>query len=223
MPGTTLGRTDPDMPNPDDRRPRDRRMRSRLGLLLVAFLVLVGAPAAWHTTDVLESDNEFCGACHLSSGQPLHTEKREAFHARPPQNLAARHASAKQIDRPDSPEFRCIDCHGGVGFLGRAKIKFVSAKDSILYLTGRYSEPKEMKWPLGDDDCRQCHAKFDLKGEGFDGEAFHDQPGHNEDLGVKCISCHSVHTEGADADAWFLRPAQVRTRCAQCHIEYRDS
>jgi len=61
-----------------------------------------------------------------------------------------------------------------------------------VYLTGDFDEPDGMRWPLWDADCLQCHPRFEPKGRGFDGEAFHDRPGHNEGLGVDCVECHDV-------------------------------
>ncbi len=78
-----------------------------------------------------------------------------------------------------------------------------------------------MNWPLWDADCRQCHPSFQKKGEGFEGEAFHDRPGHNVDLGVDCVECHLAHDDAARPDLWFLNPDAVRARCALCHVEYK--
>ena len=77
-----------------------------------------------------------------------------------------------------------------------------------------------MTWPLWDADCRQCHGGFQKKGEGFEGEAFHDRSGHNVDLGVDCVECHRAHDSTARPDLWFLNPDAVRERCALCHVEY---
>lgn len=189
---------------------------------MIAALALVAAPLAWWTTDRLESDDDFCNSCHLPNGTPLHREIRADFDERPPASLAARHAEWLPSEGSGSPAVRCIDCHGGVGPLGRARIKLLSLKDTVLYLTGQFHEPDEMSWPLWDADCRQCHPHFEPKGEGFDGVAFHDMPVHNVDLGIDCVDCHSAHAAGGDPDLWFLRVDPLRSRCAQCHIEYAD-
>jgi hypothetical protein len=170
--------------------------------------------------DALKADNDFCNSCHLPSGESLHRTIRDDFDARPPANLAARHASTLVRERPDSPAFRCIDCHGGVGLVGRARVHLLSVKDAVLYVTGQFEEPDGMNWPLWDADCTQCHKRFEKKSEGFEGEAFHDRPGHNVDLGVDCVDCHLAHDTAARPDRWFLNPDAVRTRCALCHVEY---
>ena len=43
--------------------------------------------------------------------------------------LAAAHAAAGNQGRPADPGFRCIDCHGGVGLPGRARVKALAAMD----------------------------------------------------------------------------------------------
>lgn len=205
----------------------DRNHRSRgqatglaIWLLIVVALALVAAPVAWWTTDLLQADDDFCNSCHLPSGTPLHTEIRDDFDARPTASLAARHADLDLPDRPDSTGIHCIDCHGGVGLLGRARVKLLSLKDVLLYMAGRFEEPDGMSWPLWDADCRQCHPRFRGTGEGFDGEPFHDKRGHNVGLGVDCVQCHTAHDTDVDPELWFLRADRIGARCAQCHVEY---
>jgi hypothetical protein len=211
----------------DDRR-RGRATVPALGWLAAAALVIVVAPTGWWVTDVFESDDDFCNACHLPDGVALHAAIREDFDARPPASLAALHASTPVDERPDSPAFRCIDCHGGTGPGGRARVKALSAMDTVLYLTGRFEEPDGMSWPLRDADCRRCHEHFEQKGMGFEGQAFHDLRGHNEGLDVRCVDCHLLHASadestggaGVDPDRWFLDPDHTRAQCARCHVEY---
>jgi hypothetical protein len=90
----------------------------------------------------------------------------------------------------------------------------------MLYLTGRFEEPDRMSSPLWDADCSRCHGRFEKKGEGFDGEAFHDRSVHNVDLGVACVECHTTHDAESRPDLWYLSPDHIRARCAQCHVEY---
>lgn len=189
-------------------------------LLAATAFALVAAPVGWFATDALEADDDFCNSCHLPDETPLHEGIRADFDQRPAASLAGRHGDVRLPHRPESPDFRCIDCHGGVGLVGRAEVKLLSVKDTLLYVTGRFEEPDGMSWPLDDADCSQCHASFPEKGQGFDGEAFHDQPGHNVDLGVDCVACHTAHERG-DARQWFLAPDAVRARCAECHVEYQ--
>lgn len=205
------------------------RIRRRLRQLLVwgAVAGVVAAPIGWGLTDVLERDDDFCNACHLPSGRPLHEARRRDFDLRPPQSLAAAHAAAGIEAEGAAPRaFRCIDCHGGVGLLGRARVKTLAAKDAFWYVTGHFAEPKRMRWPLRDEDCRKCHAHFDEgEVESWQSPRFHQLPVHNADLGVGCVECHLVHepVPGPQAPGGhFLHASRVRTQCARCHSEFQS-
>ena len=192
-----------------------------LGLLALAGLVAI--PVGWLATDGFERHNDFCNACHLTPQQPLHSEIRERFDGRPAASLAAAHAAAGVRER-DDPRFRCIDCHGGSGFLGRARVKALAGKDALFYVLGRFDEPKAMRFPLWDADCSKCHARLgvsdrsDPKDQGA--TPFHALPVHNSNLGVGCVECHVAHDVGVTKEAYFLDPDRVRAQCARCHSEF---
>jgi len=181
------------------------------------------APAGWIGTDQLERNNDFCNACHLAANRPLHQEIRARFDGRPPASLAAAHAVAAIRGRED-PHFRCIDCHGGTGPLGRARVKALAGKDAFFYVLDRFDEPKGMRFPLWDADCAKCHARFDTSERRDQNTAgappFHSLPVHNSNLGVACVECHIAHEVGAPADTCFLSAEHLRTQCARCHAEF---
>lgn len=183
--------------------------------ILVAGAVLL--PVGWLGSDFLEQDNDFCNACHLASGVALHQEIRRDFDAAPAMSLAAAHAAAT------GEPFRCIDCHGGVSFPGRVRVKALAAKDALVYLTGRFVEPDHMQWPLWDEDCSQCHASF-VESDPEPGEAtrFHQFPVHNVALGVDCVECHLSHEPVGDTAPYHLQVDHVRTQCARCHQEFEE-
>jgi hypothetical protein len=183
---------------------------------------VLAAPAGWLTTDALERDNDFCNACHLSEAVPLHIEQRRDFDRRPPETLAALHATREVAARPSDPAFRCIDCHGGVGLLGRARVKTLAAKDAFWWMVGRYDEPEGMRWPLWDADCRKCHARLGRASQGPGDPAFHDLSVHNVRLGVGCVECHLSHQRGGSPEADFLHVATVRRQCARCHPQFEE-
>ena len=192
---------------------------------LLAAAALAGAaagPTGWLVTDYLEQDNDFCNACHLEPDVPLHIELRRHFDARPPLTLAGAHASEGDEARADRA-FRCIDCHGGVGLAGRTRVKALAAADAFWYVVGRFDEPAGMRFPLWDEDCRQCHEGFDERApESLRNPAFHELAVHNAKLGVDCVACHFAHDLGGDADAWFLHAPRVRAECARCHSEFEE-
>ena len=203
------------------------RVRSRSGrwrgTRLAVWLTVAGAiaaPAGWFGTDALERDNDFCNACHLQPGVPLHIDLRRRFDARPAVDLAGLHGPVQAKGRAMEEPFRCIDCHGGVGFVGKARTKWLAVVDGFWFAVGHFDEPTGMSTPLRDEDCTQCHAVFQVQDEGIGPPPFHALSVHNAALGVACVTCHVTHDTGGDEDLYYLHPAQVRRECARCHSEF---
>jgi nitrate/TMAO reductase-like tetraheme cytochrome c subunit len=192
-----------------------------LGGLLLASAVC--APLGWIATDRLEERNSFCNACHLPSGNVLHGELRDDFDASPAATLAAAHAAVGNELRADG-RFRCIDCHGGASFAGKARVKALAAKDALVWATGRFEEPSSMRWPLWDEDCRRCHAEYAAPArEAWQSAAFHELPVHNVELGVDCVECHTAHERNGPDAAYFLDARRVRSQCALCHPQFEEA
>ena len=189
---------------------------------LLAWVIVAGvvaAPIGWMVTDHLESDDDFCNACHLEPGLPLHIDLRRDFDAPRAATLAGLHGSSAVRGREEP--FRCIDCHRGVGFVGRARVKLLAAKDAIWWAVGHFEEPTSMHWPLWDEDCAQCHPGFDESpSPDWQPPRFHELPVHNTALGVGCVACHLVHEPGGNAQAHFLHARSVRARCAHCPVRW---
>ena len=200
--------------------PRVRKPR-RILLVLGAAAAVASGPAGWLVTDALERDNDFCNACHLEPGLPLHRQIRDDFDVRPVVNLVGVHASAETPRFTDG--FRCIDCHGGVGALGKARVKVLAAKDAFWWVVGHFDEPTEMVWPLRDEDCAQCHATFKDPDPRAPSPAFHELVVHNAALGVACVECHLSHTTGGSEDLYYLQPTHVRAQCAECHSDFAQA
>lgn len=197
--------------------------RARTGLWAAAIVgTALAAPAGWLVTDYLERDDDFCNACHLEPGVPLHIDIRRDFQGAPAASLAAAHAQADGETRPEGG-FRCIDCHGGASLVGRARVKALAAKDTFWYVVGHFEEPAGMRWPLWDEDCTKCHADFDeADPEPWENPRFHQLAVHNVELGVGCVECHSSHTPNGDPKHQFLRASAVRSQCARCHTEFEE-
>jgi hypothetical protein len=191
-------------------------------LLATGVAAIVCAPLGWTVSDRLEQDNDFCNACHLQPGVPLHVDIRRDFDATPAASLAGLHGGSRIETRAD-PAFRCIDCHGGTGAGGRARVKVLAAKDAFWYVTGRFQEPDGMAWPLWDEDCTKCHDRFDESGgDPWSSPRFHELPVHNVELGVACVECHASHAQGGNPLAFFLDARRVRSRCALCHSQFEE-
>jgi nitrate/TMAO reductase-like tetraheme cytochrome c subunit len=212
----------------DEQEGHRSRFRGRRLLASAILAGIVSAPVGWMVTDRLEQDNDLCTSCHLTSRIPLHSDIRKDFDTAAPVSLASVHGTADpESGTPPAglsdAGFRCIDCHGGVSFVGRARVKALAAKDAFWYLVGRFEEPDGMRWPLWDEDCSRCHADFDENdAEPWRQPRFHQLPVHNVELGVNCVECHLVHETGGSPEAYFLRPPLVRSQCARCHSEFEE-
>jgi len=198
---------------------------TRLALAAVCAAVVLG-PTGWVVSDRLEQRNDFCNACHLPDGTPLHQQLRRDFDAAAPVSLASVHGAARIDERTgDDAAFRCFDCHAGSGLRGRTRVKLLAAWDGLVYLTGRFEEPTHMAFPLEDADCTKCHAGYpesEARAAGTEGwsRPFHAVAVHNTGLDVTCVACHLVHERGGSPEAYFLRPDVVRDGCARCHSEF---
>lgn len=178
-------------------------------LLALTGLGIAGLPAAWLVSDHLESDNRFCVSCHVSPETPLHQRKLDEFLGAPPVSLVAAHRAARS-------EFRCVDCHGGVGLVGRARVKAVTLLDALRYTAGRFGEPEHMRHPLGDPDCTQCHTRYRPARD----DAFHAIPVHNADFPWSCVECHEAHPATRAPGLSFVRRENVLPICRTCHEEF---
>ncbi len=196
----------------------DFRYLRALGIAMTCAIIL--SMASWTVTDFLERENDFCTSCHLEPDVPLHIDKRRDFDAVPPRSLASFHRGSAVAGREDSA-FRCIDCHGGESWTGRARVKALAAKDMFWYAVGQFEEPGHMAWPLWNEDCQKCHPEFDTEwSQPWENPRFHERPLHNVDLGVDCVECHQSHDSTGDPKAYFLRADRIRTQCSRCHVEF---
>lgn len=184
-------------------------VRRRVWAVVLASAGVATPPLGWVVSDRLESDSRFCVACHRPDGARLHGEKFEEFTNEPVTSLVAAHRSAE-------PEFRCIDCHGGTGPLGRLRVKTVAARDAVRYLLGAFHEPDRMRHPLWDEDCASCHTTYRPERD----DAFHAFAVHNVDLPHPCVECHVAHASEGSPDLAFLSREVVLPVCRNCHEEF---
>jgi hypothetical protein len=76
--------------------------------LMGASLGVVLGTVGWIATDHLEQDDDFCNACHVSAGIPLHAEIRRDYDARPAPSLGAQnepHRSHSESERANQSDF----------------------------------------------------------------------------------------------------------------------
>lgn len=182
-------------------------------LALAAAAVLISGITAIAYVSHREQDNRFCISCHLPDGERLHGELFDRYAANPPVDLSALHKSKEDV--------KCIDCHGGVGVVGRSRVILLSARDALKYVAGRFEEPERMATPLWDQDCVRCHADYNrgpwLEEFQAGGRDFHKHPDHRT-LPITCVECHASHVAG-DPRIGFLNNEIVLPLCQKCHRE----
>lgn len=189
--------------------------------VLLGSLAAAAVAAGWRVSDHLESDNDFCNACHLPDGTPLHAQIREDFERLVPVDLGGVHGRAFPDRHEDDPAFRCIDCHASAGVVGRTGVKLLATVDALRYAAGSFEEPDAMPWRLPAELCLQCHARLrNAAAPGWSREAFHGLAGHETTPDLACADCHRVHGRGGDAFAYFLDRERIHVRCRACHADF---
>lgn len=187
-------------------------MMRRLGALLGLALALMVAGTGVGLT--LEQNDSFCATCHT---EPETTYVRQA-QATPngrPATLAAFHARSGMA-AGDPGATRCIDCHGGVGTVGRLRTLYeLGVSDSLIFATGRHQQPATTTQPLADIQCAQCHADA-LAVPGFENH-FHSKLTDPQAPRVACVDCHLAHSDRVEPREKYIRRAVIYPRCNDCH------
>ncbi len=161
---------------------------------------------------VLEQNNEFCAACHTEPEVTYVNRIRQAQQDGVASTLAVAHALATE-ERPGG--VRCIDCHGGVGFKGRAEGLLLAFRDAYAFVTGDFEQPAKMDKPLPDAVCIRCHQTW-ADDRSFENHFhwFFLEEGAPTDIG--CVACHVSHQEGNEFE-FFISREVVFPQCEACH------
>jgi predicted CXXCH cytochrome family protein len=179
-----------------------------------------------------ERDNRFCVSCHL------HDEKFVRLTSAAPTDLVGAH------HRKDVT-VGCIACHGGADPVMRLTVWAVAGFDTVKFLAGAYREPTQMRLPLRDAECRQCHTPIlggastrktpagsapgpppavestfgtEAETEGRAGTSYHAIREHDP-VRIPCVRCHTSHTTDGDSANLFISKARVVPLCRECHKE----
>jgi hypothetical protein len=183
------------------------------------MVLLAGGPVAGAAafglgivvTDYLEQDNAFCISCHVTSATRLHQDKFDTFFpvAGRITTLAAAHHGA------GDKQFKCVDCHNGATLADKLRIKVQAAGDTVAYFLGDFEEPGDLRFPLGNRLCLECHA---MGGRNPDKETAFHNAGDHDSLPFICYECHTVHRP-ASRETRFLKREIVQPLCDHCHAE----
>lgn len=181
------------------------------GIVVAVGVIAVTAGAGGAIA--LEQNDQFCASCHtepeVTYVHQIELARRQEY----ARTLAAFHALP---GARDTDGVRCIDCHGGVGVVGRAHGLALAVGDTVAFVTGNYEQPARMDRPLPDVACIQCHT--DWAGERFFENHIHWQfleEGAPTD--IRCVDCHVSHVEANDFER-FIRRELVFPQCEACHV-----
>ena len=157
----------------------------------------------------LENQDAFCASCHTEPEATYYQQSTQAN----PVTLAAFHRQKKTA---------CIDCHSGIGVLGRSEGLAQGAQDLIAFIGGRYHSPAISLNPLSDDSCLKCHQNISQSrpsGSRATNGHYHlflPRWQAADPQAAHCITCHTAHTHGLDG-LQFMRQGVAARVCDDCH------
>ena len=195
-------------------------------VLIAAAVVAVALTVSGFTFAASqETHDPFCGSCH--------TQPESAFLQQTTTTPAVTLAS---FHTPQHT--RCIDCHSGQGVLGRIQAELLGARNAFKWYTGTAVQPAVQVFPIGDGNCLKCHQQVTQRGfapqeqitvpgvragrgggEGGNNH-WHEQLARWQATSAtagSCVSCHSGHITGGNAQSGFMDGQNVQSVCGACH------
>jgi predicted CXXCH cytochrome family protein len=190
--------------------PRTRLLKALLWIAATLAGTLLAVTAGVKGVDHLESGRNFCNACHLPDGTPLHAGKLRIALERPRLDLTGVHFRDALQGR-----FACADCHRGAGWQERTHVLWGAAVNTLRYLAGSFREPERLARPILNVACTGCHGEPTRQG---DPARFHGSLAHLAQHNVPCTDCHRGHTAATEPAPASLALRQAAQRvCARCH------
>ncbi len=195
--------------------------------LVVLGVVLAGGGFAFAASQ--EGHDSFCASCH---SQPESTFYQRSVGAQPT-DLASFHTTKTSL---------CIDCHSGVGLVGRLQAETMGARNAVLWYTGTATQPAPMTYAIQDSTCLKCHqdvtqqrfvpkesttipgASGGREGEGRSNHwhTFMTRWQAATPNAGACVSCHPGHSTNGTAQTGFQSASQTTSTCDACHSVLRE-
>jgi nitrate/TMAO reductase-like tetraheme cytochrome c subunit len=174
-------------------------------LLIVCGVALLFTAGGFTFAATKETHDTFCASCHT---QPESTFYQRSVDAQAV-DLASAH-TAKNV--------RCIDCHSGVGVVGRITAELLGAHNALAFYTGTAVQPAILTRPVGDNSCLKCHQDVTVRAD-FNNHfhAFLSRWQAFDPNAATCVSCHGGHTTTADAQTRFVDQNTAQNVCEACH------
>ncbi len=173
---------------------------------LIAFAAGIGGVAY---VSYQEQDDRFCVSCHTQPEMEYLARNLRADERQAAEDLASFHHRKKQV--------RCIDCHVGEGFLGRATVLSLAAWDAFKHHAGIARQPAAIVFPVQNEACIKCHAQ-DVQKPGFENHEHNKYSDPKESPPfIRCTDCHVTHRPGDERTAFQFRDA-IFPKCEYCHV-----
>jgi len=176
------------------------------GLGLAIVLVVSGFTFA----ATKETHDSFCASCH--------TRPESTFYQRSvdpqPVDLASAHTPKNT---------RCIDCHSGVGVIGRMQAELLGAHNALAYYTHTAVQPAKLTRAIGDESCLKCHQNVTAEAS-FNNHfhAFLPRWQAVDPNAATCVTCHTEHTTDGSAQLMYLNESTAGKVCNACHQVLRE-
>jgi hypothetical protein len=170
------------------------------GAVLVTALLIGGAIG-------FENQDQNCAACHTQPETTYAARSRAASAV----DLASAHGP---LQSGHSGYGRCIDCHSGVGLLGRAESLTLGANNAFKHFAGIARGPSVTTAPIADANCLKCHTPV-LTAEGFDNHVHTYLPRWRA-KSASAATC--AHTTDGSVSAGFLAQSRALAQCDACHL-----
>jgi hypothetical protein len=190
--------------------------KNLIPLMVIAGLAMVLISAGGFTFMAHQENNDaFCASCHT---QPESTYYERSI-APAPVDLASIHRQKNT---------GCIDCHSGIGILGRISAQMMGAQNAMKWYSGTAVQPAPLIYPIGDEHCVKCHAEVltekhsgDPRTKDFGPKghyhAYFNQWKGADQKAADCTSCHFGHELDGVSDKTWIVPAAVKPVCEACH------
>jgi nitrate/TMAO reductase-like tetraheme cytochrome c subunit len=204
-----------------------RSVRGVIWLLVaVAALAILVTSGGFAYAANKETHDSFCASCHT---QPESTYVYRSTDAQAA-DLASYHTAH---------DTRCIDCHSGVGVVGRVQAELLGAHNALAWYTHTADQPAHLTVPIHDANCLKCHQDVTQRGytpkqsvSVFGGRGEEEFGNHWHQLLARwqasaadagtCTSCHPGHSTEGTAETGFEDAQTTRSVCNACHRAMGD-
>ena len=197
----------PNRPSSRQKAPKSTR-KKRLAVIPIVLILLIPLLVAGGVSAgamQFENRDSFCASCHTEP-ESVYVQRESAS---APTDLASFHATKNT---------RCIDCHSGKGYPGRAAALLLGARDLVAFVSKHYAQPAPLTQPISDIHCLKCHSDLTSKRD-FNNHfhVFLAQWQAQDPNAAGCVDCHESHITTGDATIAFLNQGDTRQVCNSCH------